>query len=270
MLGAGACAAQVEQPSEDQPVSQELEASKHHRKSPVKLVITAARDHADLSEEQLLTIDAIDAEFDGECSSFKTMRKELRNSAVAVVRAGTADSVAFDQSVADAVAAIEERVQKNIDALVEIHSILEPEQRAAVADALHTHLDQKFGKKRDRADKPREGFDRFADYMLLSNDQIKQLTAMKDELMGDKRRLRPSPDELYGLVDAFEGEDFAPAVDAFHAEKSRLIQAHVAQAGQRTDTVLSIFTPEQRELLADLILEGPRKVLFGEEDEAID
>ena len=70
---------------------------------------------------------------------------------------------------------------------------------------------------------------------------------------------------MHALVDAFEGDDFGAALDALHAEKAEFLRAHVARAGDRTDTVLAIFTPEQRDLLADLILEGPTKVLYGEE-----
>jgi hypothetical protein len=44
-----------------------------------------------------------------------------------------------------------------------------------------------------------------------------------------------------------------------------VLRARVATAGKRTDSVLSIFTREQRQILADLILEGPHKLLFGDE-----
>jgi hypothetical protein len=192
------------------------------------------------------------------------MREKLRTSAVVVVRAGTTNSREFDQSVSEAVRAIEERVQKGTDALEEIHAVLEPDQRALVATALRAHVDEKFGKKRD-ARRHKNGVQRFASHLMLSKLQLAQLETIKKELVGEKRELRPSREEAHALVDAFEGEDFAAALDAFRAKKATLLKAHVATAGKRTNTVLSIFTVEQRELLADLILEGPRKVLFGDE-----
>jgi hypothetical protein len=88
--------------------------------------------------------------------------------------------------------------------------------------------------------------------------------AIKKELVGDGQKLRPSRDELDALVDAFEGDDFRTALDTLHERKAKLLRAHVGRVGDRTDTVLSIFTPEQRDLLADLILDGPSKVLYGE------
>jgi Spy/CpxP family protein refolding chaperone len=266
LAGTAACASQAEpEASKDEAAAQELAAArKHHFRSPANVVIEAARQHGDLTSDQEMTLDAIAVEVEGERETFRAMRKELRHSAVAVVRSGTADSEAFDQAVAEAVQAIEERAQRTIEALDEIHSILEPDQRVAVADALRARLDERFGPKPSRDKRYKSGFDRVASHLVLSTAQIDQLMAIKKELIGDKRELRPSRDELYALVDAFEGEDFGPALDAFHADKSRILHARIARAGERTDTVLSIFTPEQRELLADLILEGPEKVLLGD------
>lgn len=266
LAGTAACASQVEtEASKDEAAAQELEAARrHHFRSPANVVIEAARTHGDLTAEQALTLDAIALEVEGERESFRAMRKDLRHSAVAVVRAGTADSEQFDQAVAEVVAAVDERAQATMSALEEAHSILEPEQRIAVADALRARLDERFGPKPQRDKRHKSGFERVASHLLLSTAQIDQLMAIKKELIGDKRELRPSRDELYALVDAFEGEDFGAALDAFHADKSRILQARIAHAGEKTDSVLSIFTPEQRELLADLILDGPKKVLLGE------
>lgn len=266
LMGAGACAAQTDTDvSREEAAAQELESA-HQRslKSPAMVVIEAARQHGDLTAEQAQTIDAIALELEDERESLRAVKKEIRTSAVAVVRAGTADSEVFDRSVAEAVAAIETRVEHSMGAIEEIHAMLEPDQRVAVAAALRARLDERFGPKPKREKRERDGFKRFASHLMLSAAQVQELQAIKKELVGERRELRPSRDELYALVDAFEGEDFGAALDAFHADKSRILRARIARAGERTDTVLSIFTPQQRELLAELILEGPRKVLLGD------
>jgi Spy/CpxP family protein refolding chaperone len=264
LVGAAACAAQVDQDA-PQP---EVTAKEHHRhRSPVKVVIDATLLHGDLTLEQEQTIDTIAAELEERRQSWRGLHDKLKSSAVDVVRSGSADSEAFDRSVAEAVDAVEEYVQQSSDALEEIHAILEPDQRASVAEALRARIDEKFGPKPAKEKHRRDGFKRFVSHLALSSLQVDQLMAIKKELIGDKRELRPDREELYALVDAFEGDHFRAALDEFHAKKSKILRARVARAGERTDTVLSIFTPEQRELLADLILEGPRKVLFGEEGE---
>ena len=100
---------------------------------------------------------------------------------------------------------------------------------------------------------------------MLSKLQIDQLGTIKKELLGESKQLRPTREEMLELVTAFEGEDFATTLDAFREKKLALLKVRVANAGKRADSVLSIFTPEQREILADLILEGPAKVFLGQQ-----
>ncbi|GMV12556.1 MAG: hypothetical protein HS104_41805 [Polyangiaceae bacterium] len=267
LMGAVACAAKVdESPRESEPKAQELR-QKHdrHFRGPVAVVIDAARTHGNLKADQAATLDAISSELADDCGSHRALHDRLKSSAVAVVRSGSARSAEFDRSVDEAVGAIEARVQRSTDALEEIHAILDVDQRKAVAVALRARIADKFGRGPRDEKRQREGFRRFASHLMLSSLQIDKLEAAKQELFGEREKLRPSREELLELVEAFEGEDFPAALLAFRQKKSKVLRERVARAGERTDSVLTIFTPEQRELLADLIVDGPRKVLFGEE-----
>src|SRR5690606_18101097 len=130
---------------------------------------------------------------------------------------------------------------ESVAALEEIHGLLEPEQRAVVADSIRARLDERFGERKDREKGRRDGVQRLASHLLLSPKQVDELMALKKELVGEKRELRPSREELYGLVDAFEGEDFGATLDTMLEGKSKVLRARVARAGERTDKVLSIF-----------------------------
>lgn len=268
VAAATACAAQVDQkaPEPKQRSSAELRAQQgRHFRGPVAVVLEAARTHGELSAEQSRTLDALAAELETEQGGHKALHEKLKATAVAVVRSGSADTKEFQASIDEAVQAIEERIDRRIDALEEIHLTLEPSQRAKVAAALRAKLEERFGKKRDTEQRREEGFRRFAAHLLLSNAQIAELHALKKDLLGERQELHPTQDELFRLVDAFEGEDFGAALRDLREKKSKILRAKVANAGKRTDSVLSIFTPEQREILAELILDGPRKVLLGEE-----
>jgi hypothetical protein len=265
LVGVAACASQVDAP----PAPVEVQTQSHrHYKSPVTVLIDTVRLHGDLSAEQAELLDIISAELDESRDGKKALHDALRLTAVDVVRAGNADAPEFAEAVAQALSAIEAHVESNSDAVEEIHAMLEPDQRTMVAAALRARLDEKFGRARaeDTAQvaRRRDGVGRFVTHLALSTFQVDQLMAIKKELVGDGQKLRPSRDELGALVDAFEGDDFRTALDALHERKAKLLRAHVARVGDRTDTVLSIFTPEQRDLLADLILDGPSKVLYGE------
>lgn len=267
LMGAVACAAKVdERLRESEPKAQALRQQRdRHFRGPVAVVIEAARNHGNLRADQAATLDAISSELADDCSSHRALHDRLKSSAVAVVRSGSARSAEFDRSVDEAVGAIEARVQRSTDALEEIHAILDADQRKAVAVALRAHIADRFGRGPRDEKRQREGFRRLAAHLMLSSLQVDKLEAARQELFGEREELRPGRQELLGLVEAFEGEDFPAALLAFRQKKSKVLRERVARAGERTDSVLTIFTPEQRELLADLIVDGPRKVLFGEE-----
>jgi hypothetical protein len=134
-----------------------------------------------------------------------------------------------------------------------------------VATALRAHIDETFGKRPDHEKRHRDGFKRVASHLMLSTLQIDKLKALKQQLLGEKQRLRPSREELLALVDAFEGEDFRAALNEFQDKKLAILREHVADAGERTDSALSILSPEQRVLLADLIQDGWRKIILGKD-----
>src|SRR5690606_24735378 len=105
----------------------------------------------------------------------------------------------------------------------------------------------------------------FTSQLMLSTLQVYKLKSIKKELADENHRLRPTSEELHALVTAFEGHDFSKALHDFHAERSRIIRARLTRASSRTDDVLGVFTSEQREILADIIEHGPKKMLLGDQ-----
>ncbi len=264
-VSAAGCAT-AEQDPQGEAAEQAREAqARQDRSGPVLALIEVARQDAFLSLEQEQALDELAAELEDDQEGFRALREQARAAAVAVVRAGAIEPGERDRLVAEGVAAIEEHVLRTMDAIEVVHAILEPDQRAAVADGLRARLDERFAEtKKDHEARHRNGFARFASHLVLSEKQVDELAAARKELMGDADKLRPSREEMYGLVDAFASDDVRPAMDALHARVSRVLRARVARASDRADSVLSIFTPAQRDLLADLILEGPSKMILGE------
>jgi hypothetical protein len=265
-LGAAACAATVDDKRQDDEITaKELSVQAEHRfRGPVRVVLEATRAHADPSEAQARRLRVIETELDEDQVSRQKRREKLRAWAVAIVRSGTASSAEFDRAVNDAVAAVEQRVDRNVDALVEIHGILDARQRKRVAAALRAKLEARFGHSHG-ARRHRGAFNRLAAQLMLDKLQLDKLRAIKKELVGERKRLRPSRQELSDLVNAFEGENFPSVLEAFRVKKSKVLRQRIARAGERTDSVLNVLSPEQRSLLADLIQDGPEKVLLGQQ-----
>jgi hypothetical protein len=266
LVSTAACAS-AEGPAtpEERPAAEtQQHEGRSHRRSPALAVLEATREHADLSEEQHLALDEVEADLEGERDRFRAMHDDLKVSAVRVVRSAGADRGEVEAAIAAAVTRVEENVGESMAALEEIHGLLDADQRFDVAEAMRAHLDERFGPRTKKEDRRREGFKRFASYLVLSPEQVDQLLALQKEMIGEKKELKPSKDELYALVDAFEGESFGEALDTFRAGKAKLLRARITKASEKTETVLAIFTPGQRDLLADLILEGPTKLLLGD------
>lgn len=251
-LGMVACSTQVE----DKP-KVEQEKQRDHR-GPAVIVADAALDNAELTAEQVSRITEIRDRAQVDREDRSALKKELRESASEIVRDGTAGTERFDEAVDKAMAAFEERIEISSAALAEIHGLLDAEQRAVVADALRAHIDARFAKYERRKAK-RKRFGKIATHLALTGVQMDKLDKAREELIKEKKGLRPSREQLDDLVDAFETDDFVAKMNAFHEDKLTLMREHVAKAGDHVDAVLTILDEDQRHVLAELIILGPKE-----------
>jgi hypothetical protein len=146
------------------------------------------------------------------------------------------------------------------DALLELHALLEPAQRVAVADALHARI----AEKRAERERDKSGFKRVAAHLMLSAMQVDKLKALRDNIGSEPQRLHPRRREVAALIDAFKTEAFADSIEQFEADKRAILRERLADGRQHADTAMAILSDGQRDLLADLIERGPKAVLLEE------
>jgi hypothetical protein len=264
LAGTAACAG-GEEPREEEVAAEERRAEARQAwRAPATVVLDIVREEVTLRADQEEELAALAAEYEGEGEGFRALHEDLRLAAADAVRAGRADREELDRAVAEGLLAVEERIQHMLDGIEDLHAILDADQRAAVAEAQARREERRAERRAARA-AGEDGFGRFASYLVLSRTQVDKLMTLRKELVGEDRRVAPSRAELDAVIDAFEGDDVRPALDALHETKSRMMRMRIARASDKADTVLSIFTESQRELLADLIIEGPEKMLLGED-----
>jgi len=263
-VGVTACATDVD--SQEEPAAELQQRTDEHQgfRGPVGVVVDAALAHAELSDEQTANLRDIGESMRMDTDEKKQIREALRTSAVEIVRSGAVDTEQFDEAIEHATEAIARRMLETNAAMKDIHATLDADQRLTVADALRERINERMGNP--DLSQGKLTFKRFAKHMALSTLQIDKLKMLKEKLHDDsaEKRVHPTREELLALVGAFEGNDFGKAVDAFHAGKIKIMRERFSRAGEHTDTVLSILNDGQRDLLADIIEQGPKKVLLGE------
>ena len=253
VAGCSASAGQTE--TEQQAPTQQAKAEKHWR-GPAVIVIDAAREHGQLSAEQLATLKVIEAELDGQRESRHETRQRLRASAASIVRSGSADPFEMDRALSEVSTTMEARMRASSNALIEVHGILDTEQRNLVADALETQLEERRARHAQRHRHHRQ-FKRLVKRLALTAAQLAELESVKAEMQAKEQRVKPTRVEVDALIDAFRTDDFPRDLEAFQADKIELMRERLASASEQTDTLLILLVPDQRELLANLIQFGP-------------
>lgn len=246
-----------------------MQDTQRDHRDPVRIVVDAALASGTLDTAREARLVAIADRVEAAQQDKAELKRELRVSASEVVRSGTTNTARFDDAVDKALSALEARAQLTIDAVTEVHALLDGEQRAAVAAALRDHLAQRVAARERRA-KRRDGFKKVATHLMLTGAQLDEIRDVRKELLQDKEGLRPTRAQLEALIDAFAGDDFAAAVASFHDAKRDILRAHVAKVGDRADLVLSLLAEDQRELLAELIELGPEAVGLNEDEASSD
>lgn len=230
-----------------------VEEVQRHRHGAVAAVVDTAFERADLTAAQAEALEGIQQRISLDRQTRRELGERMRRSASDVVRAGTTDSAAFDASIEEAAVAMEERVELSAAAVKDVHALLSPEQRSAVAEGLRERIANRWGEHRRRR---HEAFRDFAQELTLTDEQVEGLKKIRDEMLGQAKQLRPSVDELYELVDAFETEAFPEVLDAFHAERAPLLREKLAEASVNADAALGLLETNQRDVLADIIEHG--------------
>src|SRR5690606_27104373 len=173
LAGVSACAKSSEEPPPVERV--------HRHRGAVQVVIETTLEKAGPSEAQRAQIDAIRERIEADHEARAALREELRAAASDIVRAGTAESQQFDAALDRATEAVEKRAAIGIAAVQEIHAMLTPAQRSAVAEGLRERIDARWGK---RQRKHHDGLKKLTAELMLEADQAEALREIRDEVLG--------------------------------------------------------------------------------------
>ena len=140
-----------------------------------------------------------------------------------------------------------------------------PDQRTTVATALRARIDEKLGEGETDGQRHREGFKRVAAQLMLSAFQVEKLKAMKKELLRRQAAPAPEPRRAGRAGGRLRGRRLPHRPRRLPRQRSpRILRDQVAHSRQAHRQRAVSAHAQQRDLLADLIKDGPYKVLLGE------
>lgn len=221
---------------------------------PLSMFFDTVSEHGELSTEQEGALVAIRERTMGDREAKRAMRKRMRAAASEIVRGGSTDSEEFDRAVAQAMEGIEERIQVGSTALKEVHALLDAKQRELVAEAMRERVAERAAQRREGERKG--AFRKIATQLMLDAVQLGALDRAREAMVARRDQIRPSEQEIGDVIDAFETDEFGAELDELTSAKLAMMREHIAEAGGHVDGALAILTPDQRQLLAEIIADG--------------
>jgi Spy/CpxP family protein refolding chaperone len=194
-----------------------------------------------LSDDQRAAIDKLGKQVSAKEESVMDARRELRSALVQQLKSGAIDERALTDEIDGLVKSREDASPVLRRAFEDLHGILDPGQRAALADAIQQRI-------KENTESSRGWFDELANDLRLSEDQKSRL---KDVLSRAKPQLDEERARVAAVLDAFRKEDFSmdkilPLGDVGKRMRSRA-EGMVSIAKELT----AILTPEQRQELVN-------------------
>jgi Spy/CpxP family protein refolding chaperone len=224
-----------------------------------------------LRDDQRAQIEKLVADTEARVAPIESARHDLRLAIAAQVEAGAIDRAALQPKIDAVVSASAVAGPAHKAAMVELHAILDANQRAQFADALEAQIEAHHdAEQSEHAERHGRG-DRMAEWakdLSLTDAQKEQIkdamharfAAMRAQHAGDHKgehewKRSGEPHGPGAMLESFKSDTFAMPdhFGAPHGDPSAFVTKMVEHKLGFIETVLPILTPEQRTLAAQKI-----------------
>jgi Spy/CpxP family protein refolding chaperone len=271
---ASASAPEPEAPVDEADATQDLlEHHRHHHHGGVTRFILLSLDTLGVSPEQSAAVETIQSELRTKLEPARAADQVFMTLLADEVAAGSFNQAKIDAAIA-AIAASTTRAQAGSeDALRELHAVLTPPQRAALADKIEAHW-HVWEEANEAAEAPETdagaaaapahesgALSHLATELSLTPDQREKASArLRSPANG--ANLKYNRKEVQARVDAFAASFSGDSFDAkaLHAKGADTVDAHIAAGGAArmarfVEAVAPVLTPDQRAKLAQALRE---------------
>lgn len=239
------------------------EADEHrdrHYGGVLMLVALSIKD-LDLAADQRTIIDKVRTDLLAKMEPARAAGKDLANLLADEVAAGSIDRAKADAAINKLVTQVQGIHDASISALNQLHTALNAQQRAALADAVQSHWDkwkEAHGHDEQSEQQHRSGFLlELVKQIGLTKEQAEKIKATLHEKMKggpQEHQHKEVEDHLKAFATAFKSEAF----DAKKLAGGKMANVHLARWGATRrerflEVATPVLTPEQRTKLAQMI-----------------
>jgi Spy/CpxP family protein refolding chaperone len=247
-------------PADDQAASELKQYHRHHHQGGVTNFIAMSLDTLGTDEAKTPQVDKLHADLHAQMAPAREAENDLLLTLADGVAAGSVDRVKVDATIATLTAAADAKHAASLDTLNELHAILSPAERDALAEKVQAHWEVWHQTNQDERAARRERGGRVATLtreLSLTPAQANKISAaVHTAQTGHSGKFDPKRGEAH--VEAFSK---AFASDSFDA-KSLTLNVNPELAGHGAarmalfyETVTPLLTPAQRTKLAEHLRE---------------
>ena len=238
-----------------------MEHHRHHHHGGVTLFIAMSLDTLGSAPETKAKVESIRTDLHAKMEPARIAEQNLSTMLADGIAAGNLDAAKVDAGVQALVTATATVQEASVDALNQLHAVLTPTERTALADKVEAHwaVWQKANAEEAADAKPEGGhLALLASELELTPDQVDKIRASLAEGMKSVPHFDPQEVTTYvrALSDAFRADAFdAKTLTAAHDASAHMAGWGAAHRARFLEAVGPVLTPDQRTKLADKLRE---------------
>ena len=242
-----------------------IEHHRHHHHGGVTRFVLLAIDTLGVSPDQEAAVHKIQADLKTKLEPARAAEQSFQKVLADGVAAGKIDKAKVDGEIAKIAAATTKAQAASDDALRELHGVLNPPQRLALADKIeaHWHVWEDANDASEAPDPSRESahIDHLSKELSLTPEQVEKVKKSLHPTAGagaDKYDRKEAQARIEAFAKAFSGDTFDAKV--LHGKGAEGVDGHMAAGGAArhanfVEAVTPVLTPEQRTKFAEMLRE---------------
>jgi Spy/CpxP family protein refolding chaperone len=242
--------------AEEDPASEEVrDHHRHHHQGGVTWLVALSLDTLDADPQKQTQVQQIQSSLREQMTPARDAERNLLSALADGVASGNVSQPRVSSSLDNLEAATILVHEKSLDTINQLHALLSPEERQAVAEKVRAHWEvwRKVNADEDYGSKEMDShLTRMAEALQMTPDQVDRISAQLKSNAPPKPDPAASQDRMEAFATAFASDKFdARTLGANDAQRGRFAHSGAARMVRFYEIATPVLTPDQRSKLAD-------------------